>query len=238
MARRRSDAELRGLPDLARPGLEILFVGINPGLTSARVGHYYAGPGNLFWRCLHESGLTPTRWTWADDHRLLDLGIGIIDCVPRPTRSSSDLRAADFRTATPHLLERLARYRPRIVCFNGLTAYRACIDPAAPLGLQARRIAGAVVFVVPSTSAANARFSRAERVAWFVRLRELRDALRAGSGDRERLPPAGGRYTNGEPSGPRPVHPENLDAQRPRAPEPRSLALPERTPPRRAATRR
>ena len=45
------------LPDLLRPGLDLVFVGINPGSYSAAKGHYYARPGNLFWWALSESGL-------------------------------------------------------------------------------------------------------------------------------------------------------------------------------------
>jgi double-stranded uracil-DNA glycosylase len=168
------------LPDLLREDLEILFVGINPGLKSARVGHYYAGPGNLFWRCLHESGLTPERFLPDEDTRLLDLGIGITDCVKRASRMASEVRAGEFRESAVALVEKIERHRPRIVCFNGLMGYRATIHPEAQLGLQERPLGGAVVFVVPSTSAANANFTREERVEWFTRLRELRDRLRAG----------------------------------------------------------
>jgi TDG/mug DNA glycosylase family protein len=169
------------LPDLVREGLEILFVGINPGLKSARVGHYYAGPGNLFWRCLHESGLTPVRLAPDEDRRVLEWGIGITDCVARPTRSAGDVAGAEFRAAAPVLLAKVERFRPRIVCFNGLTGARACFDPAAALGPQDALLGPAHVFVVPSTSAAIAGFTREARVAWFVLLREFRDAL-SGSG--------------------------------------------------------
>jgi double-stranded uracil-DNA glycosylase len=168
------------LPDLIQEGIDLLFVGINPGLASARLGHYYAGPGNLFWRCLHESGLTPERLRPQDDRRLLEYGIGITDCVKRASRTASEVRAAEFRDAAPALVAKIERCRPRLVCFNGLMGYRQAIDPAGVLGLQEARLGGAVVFVVPSTSAANAGFTREERVEWFRRLRALRDTLAAG----------------------------------------------------------
>lgn len=179
-SRRRSPSPVPdgGLPDLLAPGLEILFVGINPSLKSARVGHYYAGPGNLFWRCLHESGLTLVRLRPEEDRRLLEFGIGITDCVPRPSRSATEVRREEFRCGAPLLREKLEQFRPRIVCFNGLTGYRGCFDPHARLGAQPEPLAGSRVFVVPSTSAANAGFTRDERVEWFTRLREFRDALR------------------------------------------------------------
>lgn len=165
------------LPDLIVDGLDLLFVGINPGLKSARLGHYYAGPGNLFWKCLHESGLTPELLRPQEDLRLLDYGIGITDCVKRESRTASEVKATEFREARPELVAKLERYRPRIVCFNGLMGYRGTIDPLAQLGRQPERLAGAAVFVVPSTSAANAGFTRAERLDWFRKLRVLRDEI-------------------------------------------------------------
>jgi double-stranded uracil-DNA glycosylase len=165
------------LPDLIEEGIDLLFVGINPGLTSARLGHYYAGPGNLFWRCLHESGLTPERLRPQEDRSLLGYGIGITDCVKRASRTASEVRSQEFRDARPELIRKIERCRPRIVCFNGLMGYRGTFDPEAQLGLQPEPLAGALVFVVPSTSAANAGYTREERIEWFRRLRELRDSL-------------------------------------------------------------
>lgn len=172
------------LPDLLQEGLELLFVGINPGLTSARLGHYYAGPGNLFWRCLYESGLTPERLTPYDDRRVLEFGIGITDCVKRASRMASEVRAGEFRTAAPELRAKIVYARPRIICFNGLMGYRQALNPEAGLGLQPEALEGALVYVVPSTSAANANFTREERVEWFRRVRRLRDIVRAQPGNR------------------------------------------------------
>ena len=172
----RSDC-LPALPDLIEDDLDILFVGINPSLKSAEVGHYYAGPGNLFWKCLHESGLTPVLVPPDQDVRVLEWGIGITDCVKRPSRGAADVRKVEFLDGAPLLKAKIARYRPAIVCFNGLMGYRSCFDSAAALGLQPGDLGGAHVFVVPSTSAANAGFTRAERVEWFCRLRDLRDAV-------------------------------------------------------------
>lgn len=172
------------LPDLLQEGLELLFVGINPGLTSARLGHYYAGPGNLFWRCLHESALIPERLTYREDRRVLEWGIGITDCVKRPSRMASEVRAGEFRTGAPELRAKIAFSRPRIICFNGLMGYRSALDPEAGLGLQPEPLEGALVFVVPSTSAANANFTREERVEWFRKVRRLRDRVREWPGNR------------------------------------------------------
>lgn len=165
------------LPDILDEAIDLLFIGINPGMKSARVGHYYAGPGNLFWRCLHESGLTPVRLTPREDRRVLEWGIGITDCVKRASRMASEVRPSEFREGAPELLAKIERCRPVLLCFNGLMGYRQAIDPEGTLGWQARELAGAKVFVVPSTSAANAGFTREERVEWFRKLRVVRETL-------------------------------------------------------------
>lgn len=186
------------LPDLIIPDLEILFVGINPGLKSARVGHYYAGPGNMFWKCLHQSGLTPELLRPDEDVRLLQYHIGITDCVKRASQMASEVRKSEFRESAPVLIAKIEAYQPRIVCFNGLMGYRSAIDPEGMLGPQPQLLGGAHVFVVPSTSAANAGFTREERVEWFRKLRTFRDEVLAwGNG----IPPGGEvRYADSEAS--------------------------------------
>ena len=37
------------LRDRIRPGVRVLFVGINPGVRSALTGHHFAGFSNRFW---------------------------------------------------------------------------------------------------------------------------------------------------------------------------------------------
>ena len=76
----------RGLPDHLRPNLDIVFVGINPGLAAAYTGKYYTGPGNHFWKCLFLSGLTETQLTAKEDTQILDMGMGFTNMVARTTR--------------------------------------------------------------------------------------------------------------------------------------------------------
>ena len=61
---------MRTLPDLLRPGLRVVFVGINPGERSARRGHYYGHPGNAFWRVLSASPLVARPVAPEDDATL------------------------------------------------------------------------------------------------------------------------------------------------------------------------
>jgi len=154
-------AEVETLPDYLRPGLAIVFVGINPGLTSAKAGHYFFNPRNRFWPAFNAAGLAPEPLGPERDARALDYGIGFTDVVKRPTRQMSELRAADYRAGAPLLRERLLAYQPLMVCFNGLTGYKhyaRYTGGAADVGtgLQEARIGTSRVYVLPSTSPANA----------------------------------------------------------------------------------
>lgn len=163
------------LPDYLQPGLRLVFVGFNPSMRSAAVGHYYAGPGNLFWPLLYEAGLLPEPLTYAEDHRILEFGIGLTDLVQRPTRSSADLAPDEARAGVLQLQTRLMTYAPRVVCFNGKGVYAWYTNRPVTLGLQDETIGAARVFVVPSTSARNGHWQRAEKAAYFQALRQLVD---------------------------------------------------------------
>lgn len=180
---------LRTLPDYLRPSLDLVFVGINPGTLSARLGHYYARPGNLFWWALHASGLVSQPMTPTDDRRLPEFGIGLTDVVKRPSDGAADIEPREFRTGARALVRRLTAVRPRLVCFNGLTGYRHGFDRWARPGLQPVTLAGARVFVVPSTSRRNAAYGREAVLRWFMELRRVRDRSRA----EPRRRPASGR---------------------------------------------
>lgn len=158
------------LPDYLRPGLKVVFVGFNPGERSARIGHYYAGRGNQFWSLLFASGLTPEALWPEDDHRVLEFGIGLTDVVKRWSRSSSELRARDFDRGIPRLTAKLEEAAPAVVAFNGKVAYEEFCGRPARLGWQEETLAGARVFVLPSTSPRNARMTRAEKLQYFRRL--------------------------------------------------------------------
>ena len=169
------------MPDLLKPGLDIVFVGINPGERSAKLGHYYAGIGNQFWELLYESGLTQRRLSYYEDRLLLWHSIGLTDVVKWPSRSSSEISNQEFNQGRVELKRKLLNYEPKIVCFNGITGFCAFFgkEARARPGLQNFRIGTSRVFLVPSTSARNkAHYSFEEKRRWFVKLRELRDHLR------------------------------------------------------------
>jgi TDG/mug DNA glycosylase family protein len=182
---------LETLPDLLRDGLDLVFVGINPSLYSVAQGHYFARKSNRFWPCLSRSVLSRAvrqalgveRLEAVHDQSLPELGIGFTDIVKRPTAKASDLGREEFAAGAAALLPKLERYRPRMVCFQGITGYRpfaAAMGVAEPptLGLQSLRLGRTEVFVVPSPSAANAHVTPAEQAAWYDRLAVELDGTR------------------------------------------------------------
>lgn len=168
---------MRVLRDILRPGLEIVFVGINPGRHSAAAGHHYAGPGNLFWPLLYESGLVGERLTAHDDARTVEWGIGLTNMVARPSAGIADLTTDELTHGARSLRRRLLRYRPGIVCFNGKRIYEVFSGHSCEPGLQDGRIGASRVFVMPSTSPRGASYSRAQKLALFRQLAEIRDEL-------------------------------------------------------------
>lgn len=161
------------LPDYLRDGLDLVFVGINPGMKSAATGHHYAGPGNHFWPLLHESGLVPVALTYEQDARVLEWDIGLTNVVDRATPSAGDLSPDELRAGARRLRRKLLRFRPRIACFNGKRIYEVFAGHPCDFGLQTERIDGTLVFVMPSTSARTAAYQRADKLCFFVELRRL-----------------------------------------------------------------
>src|SRR5215467_1489104 len=88
-------SELR-LKDRIQPDLNVLFVGINPGVRSAITGHHFAGYSNRFWKLLNDSKLVPKPITYEDDVRLPEWGLGITNLIARPSPGIADLSAAKY----------------------------------------------------------------------------------------------------------------------------------------------
>lgn len=155
------------VPDVLAPGLRAIFCGINPGRRSAAAAAHFANPRNDFWRLLHEAGFTPRLLDPADQFDLLGYGYGITNAALRTTPGSGDLRRADFAGAEERL-DRIAReLEPSAIAFVGKEAYRGAFNQRAELGLQERRLAETALFVLPSTSPANAAVPYAARLRWF-----------------------------------------------------------------------
>jgi double-stranded uracil-DNA glycosylase len=167
---RRSTLRLR---DVIRPGVRVLFVGINPGLRSAAVGHHFAGHSNRFWKLLSESQLVSEPIDWSGDVRLPEWGFGITNLVGRATAGISELRPSDFQGGRRTLLARIQRFHPEIVALVGVTLFRSLFPNADfhGLGLQIERLGSAQVFVLPNPSGRNANFSYQEMLEAFRALK-------------------------------------------------------------------
>lgn len=162
------------VPDVLAPGLRCVFCGINPGRRSAAAGAHFANPRNDFWRLLADSGLTPRLLDPEEQRELPTLGFGLTNAAYRTTKGSGDLRRGDFAGAAERL-ERLAvDLRPGAIAFVGKAAYQGAFGLArSELGLQERVLGETRLFVLPSTSPANAAVPYAERLRWFRKLARL-----------------------------------------------------------------
>ncbi len=163
----------RTLADRIGPRPRILFVGINPSLRSAEVGHHFAGPGNPFWRLLIAAGLLPAPFGFADDARLPALGLALTNIVARATRSAAELAPAEYEAGRRVLARKIGRVRPDVVAFVGVTVYRRYFGPGAAggAGPKPERIGGARVFVVPNPSGLNAAYPGfRDKLPWYRRL--------------------------------------------------------------------
>jgi len=167
---------MRTLPDQLRPGMKMIIVGCNPGERSARVGHYYAGRGNMFWPLLYESGIVPELLEYKNDRRLLEFGIGLTDLVKRPTRGVEELERQEFAEGRVLLSQKLQEYTPRVVAFNGKITFEKFSQRVCKLGLQKDPLYGARVFVLPSSSGQNALGSGV-KMRYFRQLAKLLASL-------------------------------------------------------------
>jgi TDG/mug DNA glycosylase family protein len=169
-------SELR-LKDRIRPGVCVLFVGINPGVRSAITGHHFAGYSNRFWKLLFDSRLVPEPITHENDDRLPEWGLGITNLIARPSPGIDDLRPEEYIQSWKVLDRKIRRYHPKVVTLVGVTLYRAllplldCPPVANAIGPQRVKIHAAHLFVLPNPSGRNANFTYAEMLDAFVRLR-------------------------------------------------------------------
>lgn len=171
------------LPGPDDPPLRVLFSGINPGLLSAYTGHHFARPGNRFWPALHASGLTPRRFSPAEQGELTSLGLGITNVAPRATARADELTDDELRDGGRRLVQLCSRWSPAWLAVLGIGAYRTAFgERRAVVGEQDRTIASTRLWVLPNPSGLNAHHTPATLASAFADLRRcafpyLRDDL-------------------------------------------------------------
>lgn len=174
-----------GLPDYLVPGLSILFVGINPGIRSAEVGHHFAGPSNRFWKLLFDARLIPFPMNYEEDWRLPEFGYGLTNVIARPTAGIQDLGKQDFLDGRQALLTKISTYQPALVALLGLSMARILFSAQKPgcvgqrfdrnsiqVGRQSVLLAGTPVCVLPNPSGRNAHYSYQHMKELFCELHD------------------------------------------------------------------
>jgi TDG/mug DNA glycosylase family protein len=143
------------LPDQLRAGLRLVFVGTAASTRSAELGHYYAHPGNRFWRAIHEAGITPRRYQPSEFASLIELEIGFTDLCK--TAAGMDHQIAAETIDVPGFRAKIETYRPRTIAFTSKRAaslFYGRPSRAIALGRQARDESLPDIFVLPSPSGA------------------------------------------------------------------------------------
>lgn len=157
----------------------ILFIGFNPGLYSAQVGHYFAHKNNKFWSLLYQSGLIPRKLEPTEDKVMLTYHYGLTDIVKRPTQGIKDLKKEEYLQGRARLKGIIKDYKPSIACFLGIGIYKEFSQlKQIKLGLQQISVVeGTTDFVAPSPSGLN-MMPFQEKLKYFCQLKAINDAYR------------------------------------------------------------
>jgi TDG/mug DNA glycosylase family protein len=143
------------LPDQLQDHLRLVFVGTAASTRSADLGHYYAHPGNRFWRTIHQVGITPRRYEPHEFPSLLKLGIGFTDMCK--AGAGMDREALNFPVDLPAFREKMLLYRPQTIAFTSKKAaslFYGRPTKALALGRQPPQEDFPIVFVLASPSGA------------------------------------------------------------------------------------
>ncbi|WP_247988961.1 mismatch-specific DNA-glycosylase [Bradyrhizobium sp. 186] len=149
------ETSLHRLPDQFRPNLRLIFVGTAASTRSAAVGHYYAHPGNRFWRAIHEAGITPRRYQPSEFAALLELGIGFTDLSK--SGAGMDHQIPAHSIDVPGFKAKIETYRPRAIAFTSKKAaslFYGRLSSVISLGRQQSDGSLPDIFVLPSPSGA------------------------------------------------------------------------------------
>lgn len=138
-------------------GLNILFVGFNPSLTSHARGLNYAGRNNRFYRILADAGLTDELYPPEESVYFPErFGYGFTNIVARPTARADELTQAEYDQGRVILVKKLKKYKPAVACYVGKGVYQQFSKRKdVPWGMQSAStsvVKGVLDFVAPSSS--------------------------------------------------------------------------------------
>jgi TDG/mug DNA glycosylase family protein len=165
------------IPDLVRPGIQVLLVGINPSLYSGFTGTHFARPGNRLWRTLHEAGFSDRRLHPSETEAIAAAALGITNLVARATARADELSDDEVRAGVEPLRRLVRRTRrrwggPSYVAFLGISTYRVAFAARhATVGPQREPFEGAGVWVLPNPSGLNAHYQLPDLGRAYARLR-------------------------------------------------------------------
>lgn len=160
--------------DVIAPGLRLWFIGINPGLYTAAIGHHFGRPGNRFWPVLYLSGFTERLLSPYEERVLLDYGYGITNLVSRATKSADELSPEELIQGGQQLEAKISSYHTGYVAILGVGAYRSAFGmPKAVIGEQPKTLGGAKCWVLPNPSGLNAHYDLEGLAHLFRELREV-----------------------------------------------------------------
>jgi mismatch-specific thymine-DNA glycosylase len=173
--------ELDVLPDIIKKNLTILFIGTSPGIRSATIGHYFAGRSNVFWKLLHQSGLTPLLLRTEQDHKIVHYGYGLTDIVKKPSRTVSDIKQKYTINSAKRVNRLLNNFSPKIAAFVGKKGFRIFTQDnysTLKYGFQ-YRYRNTRIFLLPSTSGQSyADTSLDEKLEWYKALRRYAKSIK------------------------------------------------------------
>ena len=97
--------------------------------------------------------MTPNRLRPAEFRRVLEYGIGLTDIAKTASGSDAEIPREGYDVAG--FVEKMQLYMPRGIAFNGKNAAKIYLGRSSvDYGRQPETLAGAVLFVLPSTSGA------------------------------------------------------------------------------------
>jgi len=162
--------------------MKILFVGYNPGIRSAQVGHHYAHKSNRFWKLLYEAGLTPYKFDAIDDIKLIELGFGSTNIVDRPSKTANEITTEELKSGADGLYKMIKSTKPKIACYTGIGVYRIyastilSISPSKldiHTGLQQNRIIEDTIDFVCSNPSGLNTIPYVNQLNCFIELKNL-----------------------------------------------------------------